>query len=132
MDMSRHVLRMCRSVLFWGLHRANDHRQIFLYVVENIYNLVTDESNKIKEHYFNFDDLILTTELKERLNYIIEELRYIEILGAYGIRPKQKILFCGPPGTGKTLSSKVMSSVMNYPLVYIRFDSIVSSFLWSK
>lgn len=84
---------------------------------------------EIKEHYFNFDDLILTTELKERLNYIIEELRYIEILGAYGIRPKQKILFCGPPGTGKTLSSKVMSSVMNYPLVYIRFDSIVSSFL---
>jgi len=84
---------------------------------------------EIREHYLNLDDLILTTELRERLEYIIEELRHMEILGAYGMRPKQKILFCGPPGTGKTLSSRVISSVIGYPLVYIRFDSIVSSFL---
>jgi SpoVK/Ycf46/Vps4 family AAA+-type ATPase len=84
---------------------------------------------EIREHYLNFDDLILTKELKERLKNIIEEIKNIEILGAYGIRPKQKILFCGPPGTGKTLSSRVMSSVIGFPLVYIRFDSIVSSFL---
>jgi SpoVK/Ycf46/Vps4 family AAA+-type ATPase len=84
---------------------------------------------EIREHYLNFDDLILTKELKERLKDIIEEIKNIEILGAYGIRPKQKILFCGPPGTGKTLSSRVMSSVIGFPLVYIRFDSIVSSFL---
>jgi SpoVK/Ycf46/Vps4 family AAA+-type ATPase len=84
---------------------------------------------EIREHYLNFDDLILTIELKDRLEYIIKELRHIEILGAYGIRPKQKILLCGPPGTGKTLSSRVISSVIGYPLVYIRFDSIVSSFL---
>lgn len=84
---------------------------------------------EIREHYLNLDDLILTDELKERLKYIIEELKHIEILGAYGIRPKQKILFCGPPGTGKTLSSRVMSSIIGFPLVYIRFDSIVSSFL---
>jgi SpoVK/Ycf46/Vps4 family AAA+-type ATPase len=45
------------------------------------------------------------------------------------LKPKQKILFCGPPGTGKTLSSKVISSVIGYPLVHIRFDSIVSSYL---
>ncbi len=84
---------------------------------------------EIREHYLNFDDLILTHELKERLKYIIEEFRHMEILAAYGMRPKQKVLFCGPPGTGKTLSSRVMSSVIKYPLVYIRFDSIVSSYL---
>lgn len=84
---------------------------------------------EIKEHYLNFDDLVLTSEVKDRLKYIVEEIKHIEIFGAYGIRPKQKILFCGPPGTGKTLSSRVISSVTRFPLVYIRFDSIVSSFL---
>ena len=84
---------------------------------------------EIREHHLNLDDLILTTGLREKLEYIIEELKHMEILGTYGMRPKQKILFCGPPGTGKTLSSRVISSAIGYPLVYIRFDSIVSSFL---
>lgn len=84
---------------------------------------------EVREYYFNFDDVILTDELKERIQYIIEELKSIEILSTYGLKPKQKVLFCGPPGTGKTLSSKVISSVTGYPLVYIRFDSIISSYL---
>ena len=45
------------------------------------------------------------------------------------MKPKQRILLCGPPGTGKTLSAKIISSVIGYPLVYVLFDSIISSFL---
>jgi len=84
---------------------------------------------EIREYYFNFSDAILSDELKERLHFIVEELKDAEILNTYGLKPKSKILFCGPPGTGKTLSSKVISSVIGYPLVYIRFDSIISSYL---
>lgn len=73
--------------------------------------------------------MILTDELKERVQYVLEELKSTEVLSTFGLKPKRKILFCGPPGTGKTLSSKVISSVIDYPLVYIRFDSIVSSYL---
>lgn len=84
---------------------------------------------EIKANYFNFSDVILNDNLKKKLEYIIEEFKSREVLATYGLKPKQKILFCGPPGTGKTLSSYVISSVLGYPLIYIRFDSIVSSFL---
>lgn len=84
---------------------------------------------EIKENYFNLDDVILFDNLKKKIEYTIEEFKSRELLATYGLRPKQKLLFCGPPGTGKTLTSYVISSVLGFPLIYIRFDSIVSSFL---
>ncbi|MFX1384220.1 MAG: AAA family ATPase [Promethearchaeota archaeon] len=60
---------------------------------------------------------------------IIDEYLDFEVFKTYGLNPKQKILFCGPPGTGKTLSTKILSSILNLPLIYIRFDAIVSSYL---
>ena len=83
----------------------------------------------LTEEYFNFNDLIISEETKERLEYIIAENQNLKRLRSFGLKPKQKILFCGSPGTGKTLSAKIMSSVIGYPLVYVLFDSILSSFL---
>ncbi|MBI1663991.1 MAG: ATP-binding protein [Nitrosopumilus sp.] len=83
----------------------------------------------ISEQYYSFSDLIVTDEIKERLENVISENRSAEKLFSYGLKPKNKILFCGPPGTGKTLSAKIISSVMGYPLVYVMFDSILSSYL---
>lgn len=84
---------------------------------------------EIKEGYFNLDDLILDAKIKKKIENIPKEINYQEIFSSYGLKPKQKYLFCGPPGTGKTLTSYLISSMLSYPLVYIRFDSIVSSFL---
>lgn len=84
---------------------------------------------EIKEAYYNFDDAILSDELKQKLKYVLEEFNRREILATYGLKPKQKLLFCGPPGTGKTLTSYILSSVLGYPLIHVRFDSMVSSFL---
>ncbi len=84
---------------------------------------------EIKEYYFTWDDVVLPEHLKFKLKLIVEETKQKDVLATYGLRPKQKLLFCGPPGTGKTLTSKVLSSVLKYPLVYVRFDSIVSSYL---
>jgi SpoVK/Ycf46/Vps4 family AAA+-type ATPase len=84
---------------------------------------------EIREYYLNFNDLIIDDEIKDRIKFIIDETKAAEVLKTYGLKPKQKILFCGPPGTGKTLSSKIMSSVIGYPLVQVKFDSIISSFL---
>lgn len=83
----------------------------------------------VNEQYSNFEDLIVTKETKERLEHIIIENRSTEKLFSYGLKPKNKILFCGPPGTGKTLSAKIISSTMGYPFVYVLFDSILSSYL---
>ena len=76
-----------------------------------------------------FDDIVLTPENKSRLEYVIAENKNTKKLLEHKLKPKQKILFCGPPGTGKTLGAKVVANVIGYPFVYVRFDSIVSSFL---
>ena len=84
---------------------------------------------QIEEYSFNFNDLILPKETKHRLEYIVSENRASDTLRSYGLRPKQKLLFYGPPGTGKTFSSKILSSVLGYSHIYVRFDSILSSYL---
>lgn len=84
---------------------------------------------QINEQYYNFDDLIITDETRERLANIITENKSTKRLHGYGLEPKKKILFCGPPGTGKTLGAKIISSMIGYPFVYVMFDSIISSYL---
>ncbi|MDI3519989.1 MAG: hypothetical protein PWQ34_2136 [Caldanaerobacter sp.] len=84
---------------------------------------------EIKEYELDLDSLILPEETFQILNQIIKEFRDADILATYNLKPKNKILFCGPPGTGKTYSAQVISSVLNIPLIYVRFDSIISSYL---
>lgn len=84
---------------------------------------------EIKEFYLDWQDVVLDRELETSLKQIVVEFSYAEVLFTYGLRPKQRVLFCGPPGTGKTLSAQIISAALRYPLAYIRFDSIVSSFL---
>ena len=83
----------------------------------------------VSDQYYNMGDLILDETTKERLEYIVSENQNFGKLLSFGLKPKQKILLCGPPGTGKTLSAKVISSIIGYPFVYVKFDTIISSFL---
>lgn len=84
---------------------------------------------EIKEFHLGWSDVILEDNIISALNRIIQEYDKSEILATYGIKPKQKLLFCGPPGTGKTLTAQLVSSLLGYPMVYTRFDSIISSYL---
>lgn len=84
---------------------------------------------EIKEFDYSWEDIILGEEQENDLKSLVDEIRNAEVFRSHSLKPKQKILFCGPPGTGKTLSSQIISSMLLYPLVNIRFDSIVSSFL---
>lgn len=77
----------------------------------------------------SIDALIISSEIKEQLEQVIREFKDTDILATYNLQNKRKILFCGRPGTGKTFSAQIVSSVLNLPLVYIRFDAIISSYL---
>lgn len=77
----------------------------------------------------DFDSLIIPKDAKEQLEQIIREFKDSDILATYNLQYKKKILLCGKPGTGKTFSAQIMSSVLNMPLIYIRFDAIISSYL---
>ena len=77
----------------------------------------------------SFDNLLLSQEIKGELERIVREFKDADVLATYNLDYKKKVLLCGKPGTGKTFSVRTISSVLNIPVVYIRFDAIISSYL---
>jgi len=84
---------------------------------------------EIKRPFSDWSDLIISQEVEERLREIPLEIKNKDLLSNYGLKPQNKLLFYGPPGTGKTLSAKVLSSAIGYPLLVVKFESVISSFL---
>lgn len=84
---------------------------------------------EIQHFDYDFDSLILSESTKKQLVRIIREFKDADILATYNLSYKKKILLCGLPGTGKSFTAKIISSVLDIPLIYIRFDAIISSFL---
>jgi SpoVK/Ycf46/Vps4 family AAA+-type ATPase len=83
----------------------------------------------IKRFEESYENLVINSELKKQLDQIIREFKDSDVLATYNLSYKKKILLCGKPGTGKTYTAQIVSSLLNIPLVYIRFDSIISSYL---
>lgn len=87
-------------------------------------NLVDVKTSKIL-----LDDLILDDFVRTLLKDFILEYEGSEILESYGLKPRNRYLFCGPPGCGKTVTAEAIAGELNIPILYTRFDSIVSSYL---
>lgn len=84
---------------------------------------------EIKYSQKSFEDIVLTDNVKQQLEDIIIEYRKKHILQGYGFKPKTKILFCGPPGCGKTMCSEILANELDIPILYTRFDGLISSYL---
>ena len=79
------------------------------------------------DRYFN--DLVLPPDLRWSLDRIIEEIRRWDVLEVNGLTPIRRMLFCGPSGCGKTAAAEALSAELGLPMLYVRFDSVVSSLL---
>ena len=84
---------------------------------------------EIFSHNKTWSDLILNDETKGDLERILKENAEKQVLNSYGLKPANKLLFFGPPGCGKTLAAQVISGMLMYPLIYVRFDAVISSYL---
>ncbi|NET73685.1 MAG: ATP-binding protein, partial [Sphaerospermopsis sp. SIO1G2] len=83
----------------------------------------------VKRFDLTWDHIVLSEKTFDILQEIVLENRKQDILAAYNLKPKNKLLFCGPPGCGKTQTAKVLSSVLSLPLVYVNLTAVFSSYL---
>jgi len=74
-------------------------------------------------------DIILRGAARSVVDRIVQEYQSAEVLRVHGLQPATKLLFCGPPGCGKTLCAEVIAAELGLPLLYTRFDAVVSSYL---
>lgn len=82
---------------------------------------------KSPDRYFR--EMVLHDGTVEMLLKVMREFREWDVLEANGLKPSHKLLFCGPPGCGKTSTAEAIAAELGLPLVYVRFDSVVSSLL---
>jgi len=75
------------------------------------------------------NELVINSELKERINLVIQEYKQQAKLKSFGLTHRKKILLIGPPGTGKTMTAKVLAYELHLPLYIIQVDKLVTKFM---
>ena len=74
-------------------------------------------------------DVVLDKDNETLLARFMNEWRHIEQLSSHGLDPVNKLLLYGPPGTGKTMLANAIANELQYPLVVVFLDELISSYL---
>ncbi|KXW55352.1 ATP-binding protein [Ferrovum sp. PN-J185] len=72
---------------------------------------------------------LLSPNLEETLNQLIQERKQTERLAALGLQPTRSAIFVGPPGVGKTLTARWLSAQLGVPLYVLDLTAVMSSLL---
>ena len=72
---------------------------------------------------------LLSSELEEKLNQLIQERRQTERLASLGLHPTRSAIFVGPPGVGKTLTARWVAAQLGVPLYVLDLTAVMSSLL---
>lgn len=83
----------------------------------------------VRESKVGWDQVILEAAISSELESLFNDYRKAEVLASAGLRLRNRVLFCGPPGCGKTLTAELVAGELKLPLVTVRLDAVVSSFL---
>lgn len=84
---------------------------------------------EIRHPQRSFDELVLRGPLLDRLRGLVEEHGKWDELDRHGVPRRQRLLLYGPPGCGKTSAAEALANEIGLPLVIVRIDSVVSSYL---
>lgn len=74
-------------------------------------------------------DLVLAPSTSDKLDRIAREVPIWGQLAASGIPLRRRLLLYGPPGCGKSSAAEVLAAEVGVPLVVVRLDAVISSYL---
>lgn len=75
------------------------------------------------------DDLLLPDNVIKQCRNVVDEQTRADLLRSYGMEPRNKLLFVGPPGNGKTSLAEALAESLMVPLLTVRYDTIIGSYL---
>ena len=52
-----------------------------------------------------------------------------DLLRAYNLEPRNRVLLTGPPGNGKTSLAEALADALSVPLLTVRYEAVIGSYL---
>lgn len=74
-------------------------------------------------------DMVLDSELEQRLKRVILEYRQADRLYSHGLAPRRKLLLVGPSGCGKSMSAATLAGELHIPLLTVQFHILITKFM---
>lgn len=74
-------------------------------------------------------DLLLPETVQVACEELVEEQHRSDLLRSHNLEPRHLVLVAGPPGNGKTSLAEALASELMVPLLVVRYENIIGSYL---
>ena len=76
-----------------------------------------------------FEDLVLPDAVARACHELVQEQQRADLLRSHALEPRNRVLLAGPPGNGKTSLAEALAGELCLPLLVVRYDGVIGSYL---